>query len=756
MAKSVEINGEFEWETHVFQDDDPEQRTIIGRLRDGTTIKGKARRAALSIGLSYRFFGRWQDTRYGRQFHFSSFAMTEPVGERGIVHYLTMAQGIGRTLAKAIHARFGESSLSTLRDDPEAVADAIDGLTSAVARSASSYFSANIALETTKAELASLFAKRGFPHDLPAKCIERWGIAAPAKVREDVWALTTFPRVGFLLANRLYLELGGDPGAIERQGMCLWHAVRSDSEGHVWFKAEPLREYLGKYISGANIRFDAALKWAVDHERLTVREVNGQVLVAEINLAEHEAIVANCIHEAATETPLWPSVEWSDDEDSGLPSSHQAVELGLATFGVIGVLAGSPGTGKTFTIGHLLRAIGPNPDRVALCAPTGKAAVRMTESISKLGIHLQAKTIHSTLGVISAEGGWIFDHNALNPLEYDFVIVDEASMIDIRLMSALLSARGNAHVLFVGDPDQLSPVGPGAPLRDMIAMGVPCGHLKEVRRNAGTIVRACAEIRDHGRMFWDDELRPESGLNLVHIETTTPEQTIDTIRQILSTADEDRDPVWDYQVLCPINEKSALGRVPLNAMLQGLLNPHGETAGDNPFRVDDKIVCTKNGDIPDAECRDEKHRVMNGEMGEVLEVSERFTIVEIQTPTREVRIPRGKRDKEEGQSDGDNNDTGCCFQLGYALSVHKSQGSEFPVSIIVIDPYPGARRLCDKHWIYTAISRAKDYCITIGQKAHALEMCRKSHMWQRKTFLRERIEELKLADMFREWEEVTK
>jgi len=379
----------------------------------------------------------------------------------------------------------------------------------------------------------------------------------------------------------------------------------------------------------------------------------------------------------------------------------------------------------------------------------------MTESIAALGVHLTARTIHSTLGVLSADGGWTFAHNATVPLEFDFIIVDESSMIDCRLMSALLAARGNAHVLFVGDPDQLSPVGPGAPLRDMIAAGVPCGHLTEVHRNAGTIVRACTEIRNHGKVFWDDklELKAKPPKNLVHVETQSPEQTVDKIRQILMQAErEHNDPVWDCQVLCPVNEASDLGRKPLNTMLQALLNPHGQQVGDNPFRTADKIVCTKNGELQDADHREEKHRVMNGEIGEAVEVAERFTVAEILSPERVVRIPRGKAEKNENGSD--DGDTGCCIELAFAFTPHKAQGSEFPFVLVVIDPYPGARRLCDKHWLYTALSRAKVACITIGQRQHALEMCRKSHMWKRKTFLREQFEELRLAGMLNEWEGV--
>jgi len=748
--KSTEIKGEFAWEKIAFQDADPENRTVIGELTDKTIVKGRARREQLKPGLTYTFLGRWVDhPKYGRQFFFNSFAISEPVGERGIVLYLCRARGIGPALAKAIYAEFGEDSLETVRTQPQLVVGRVPGLAVDVAEAAAVMFSSDNAVEHTKLELAGLLGKRGFPHTLSERCIQRWGVAAPTVILEDPYVLTTFSGVGFLLADRLYLELGGDPGAINRQGMCLWHAVRSDSEGHIWHRTTQVVQFLRSSISGADLKPTEALAWAIENERIVARD-NGQ-WVAEWRLAEHEANIANCLHQAEAEAAIWPEIQWSDEEDDGLPSRHQAEQYELARAGVVSCLLGSPGTGKTFTVAHVIRAVGPNPERVGACAPTGKAAVRMSESLAMAGVHLRAKTIHSTLGVVSRDGAWHFEHDEANPLEYDYIFVDEASMIDVPLMSALLSARGNAHILFVGDPDQLSPVGPGAPLRDMIAAGIPHGHLKKIRRNAGTIVKSCASIRDHAKVLWDDKLDLAAGQNLIHIETTTSSQTIDEIRRILAGADaENRDPVWDYQILCPINKKSPeLGRKALNDLLQGLLNPHGHQAKGSPFRESDKIVCTKNGDVSVAN-GDGKVRVMNGEMAEVDESAPRYTNATVQISEHRIRIPRG----EPKDGDGDDSDTGCNWELGYAMSVHKSQGSEFGVVVIVIDPYSGARRLCDKHWIYTAISRAKGYCVTIGQRALVQDMCRKSNMWNRKTFLREQIEDLRMVDVFRQWEVV--
>lgn len=386
---------------------------------------------------------------------------------------------------------------------------------------------------------------------------------------------------------------------------------------------------------------------------------------------------------------------------------------------------------------------------MAVCAPTGKAAVRVTESLADQGITHQARTIHSLLRPITSEGGWVFDHDESNPLPYDYIIVDEASMVDVPLMSALLRARGNAHILFLGDPDQLSPVGPGAPLRDMIAAGVPCGHLTEIQRNAGDIVKTCAAIRDK-KPF---DILPAIDLygkhNLAGWEARSPEMLVSELKKAIRDAEtEGHDPIRDVQIVVPVNDKSPVGRKPLNRILQSHLNPTGATVHGSPFRVGDKIICLSNGMVPaiQAESRDEQGRVRvaNGEQAIVMEVAVNYTVARMEAPERIVRIPRGQ--KQEGES-------GCDWDLAYAISVHKSQGSEFPVVLVVIDSYPGAVRLCDRHWIYTAISRAKTYCVLIGNIAVAKGMPQKSWMWRRKTFLVEDLRESRLGDFLHEWDQ---
>lgn len=458
-------------------------------------------------------------------------------------------------------------------------------------------------------------------------------------------------------------------------------------------------------------------------------------------------------------------------------SDHQREQYALAARGCLGILGGRPGTGKTFTLARILAKV-PSA-RSAVAAPTGKAAVRITESLQSAGVSgIRATTIHSLLGPSRDEdsGQWSFEHNEDNPLDLDWIFVDEASMVDTQLAASLLEARKpGCRIMFIGDVNQLAPVGYGAPLRDGIAAKLPYGELTEIRRNAGRIVRCCHGIIDKHRFEPSPriDLEAEQPENLLHVERSDPSTQIDAIKGMLERFREGMelverriDPVWDCQIIVPVNEKSPLGRVKLNPILQGFLNPGGETVTGNPFRVGDKIVCGKNGWFPiqphplklglkdggpwNEIQKDEKVYVANGEQGKVLAVQPTYTVARLWLPDRLVRIPKGESNQDEN---GEPQGNGCDWELAYVISCHKSQGSQWPVTITVADAYPGARMLCDRSWLYTALSRAEILGITVGQRSVIDGMCRKSHLRNRKTFLVNSIRELQQRAIEREFEE---
>jgi len=440
---------------------------------------------------------------------------------------------------------------------------------------------------------------------------------------------------------------------------------------------------------------------------------------------------------------------WPDPDDIDGISDHQREKLHSALSARLAILGGSPGTGKTYAVAKLIKHMldeGIIPDyEIGIGAPTGKAAVRLTENLQKNGLDLCARTWHSLLGIDhnSETGGWKFAHDEDSPLPYRILIGDESSMLDLSLMLAIFRARApGSHFLLVGDVNQLPPVGAGAPLRDMIAAGIPYGELTEIKRNSGGIVEACAAIRDTKpwRQFTQEK---ESNLRL-HEVGNADRQISKAIDLIMETKSRGLDPIWDCQVLVAVNERSQLSRAALNKLLQEELNP-GEKLKNTSFRVNDKVVCLKNGFYrsltsvhQDAQRNDKGEvYVANGELAEVVEIQPNCFIVELELPARKVSVPLFKQESE----DGSESESGAAmnWDLGYALSVHKSQGSEWDTVIVMLDSYAGARQICDRSWIYTAISRARNKCHLVGSYDLAERFCRVQKIGQRKTFLREQI-----------------
>ena len=793
-AKLEEINAVYLLERHRFEN--PDGDVIIGAARldlppehpeagKSLSVKGQADHGELTEQLSYRFYGRWTSYRNKRtgeteqQFHFETFVRNQPYDRTGVITYLCEAgagNGLGRARAAALWDRFGSDAVRVMRETPEAAQAALEKerlpISNEQCDKIVTWLNEEKNIEACKLELTTLLNKRGFPKTTIREAIREWGNQAATFIKNNPYRLMNFRGCGFKRCDAMYLDLGLPAAALKRQTLCAWNTVARNTEGHTWFPLEVAISGIKANVAGAKLDEPRALKLAKRSKALSFLRTGfnnelvdrgGRIWCAEARKANNEQRLAEYLATALAEPTSWP-VEI--DQASKL-SDHQRERLAAALAGVISILGGSPGTGKTFTaaelIGLIVKAIGS--EQIAVCAPTGKAAVRVTEALESYGLPLRARTIHSLLGVAtnSKSGGWGFQHCEHDPLPYRFIIVDESSMIDTDLMAALLAARATGcHMLFVGDVNQLPPVGHGAPLRDMIAAGLPYGELREIRRNSGAIVEACAAIRDGKPFRTCQTVDIDAGENFKIAEVGQPDAQIDTMLKAVRRSREiGFDPVWDCQVLVPVNAKSPLARKTLNEILQRELN-HNPGVPGSPFRVGDKAVNTKNGwfkpaddlaatpfdaDEPGELQSNDRGEVYvaNGELGKVIQAEEKRVVVKLSNPTRVIVVPRGKANEEEGESAGGDNDdkgptTGCSWDLGYALSCHKSQGSEWPIVIVMIDDYPGAKMVCSREWVYTAISRAKKLCLAVGKLATMQANCRKVELGKRKTFLRELIE----------------
>lgn len=768
MKNALEIEARFIGERHRFG------LCLIGVVQlcngNGTsliTIKGDAEPDEFQRDATYRLFGHWSEYTNKRtrstekQFHFQTFVLAMSHDREGVIAYLEQAgrgNGIGLGTAKKCWEAFGPDAVRTIREQPEKLLTVNARLTRDQIAAVKRKLDIQAATEAATIELTALLHGRGFPKVTARKAIQRWGNRAAEQVRRDPYSLMAFRGCGFKLTDSLYLELGKPRDRLRRQALCAWYAIASNTEGHTWFPVElaaqaikasigsgsrPLRAIqLAKRLGRRSPdHYGALAVIRTDGVDGPVVESGGRAWVAEGKKAESELHLAELMADAIRE----PITHWLDTATMKEIDDHQREKLGGALTTAVGILGGSPGTGKTYTTAMLIKALlakGMDPKDIAVGCPTGKAAVRITEAMQAAGVPMRARTWHSLLGVGQADdedGGWSFQHNQRNPWQYRVIVGDESSMLDTSLMCSIFRARPRGcHVLLVGDVNQLPPVGHGAPFRDLIASHmVGYGELTEIKRNSGGIVEACAKIRDAEP--W------RGGDNLVVDQAATPNAQIAAMLEHLEQSGVD--PVWDCQVLVAVNAKSPLSRKEINQRLQAELNANPAIKG-TPFRLQDKIVCLKNGRYTAIESEEfdeqDEAYVANGEIGCVAQIEPKCLIVELESPRRTIRVPLGKASNDDGDEDKSN--TGCSWDLAYGLSVHKSQGSEFPFVIVMLDEYPGARMVCSREWLYTAISRAKQKCILLGKKATADAMCRRVSIGKRKTFLRELLQ-LKAAEL---------
>lgn len=456
---------------------------------------------------------------------------------------------------------------------------------------------------------------------------------------------------------------------------------------------------------------------------------------------------------------------WPDPSSLRDLTDHQRSVVATSLASPFGLLCGVPGAGKTWVLASIIEAISRTHglSGCSVAAPTGKAAVRITENLQRYGLRsIEAKTIHRTLGVSRGgyDGkGWGFEYGPSRPLPARFLFVDEFSMADTQIAADLFSAcRPGTHVLCVGDPHQLPPVGSGAPLRDLLSANVSCGTLTEIKRNSGTITEACRQIREGLRPKPCQAIRlPES--NWVHREWHRGEHQMLEIKRLLTTLPDHIHPVWDVQVLCAVNDKGDVSRRELNKQIQEVLNPHGVGVGGR-FRTGDKVICTSNTlleQLPDKrrkpdpreyanECYEAPREfIANGEVGRVVgqvieEQSDpknpkvRGFSVRFDAPERTVLVPLAGK-KSEARGDDEHAGAACDFDLAYAITTHKAQGSQAPIVIVVVDD--NARFVCSREWWYTACSRAEQLLVTVGRLDVLHKQCRRSELTSRKTFMAE-------------------
>lgn len=748
----------------------------------------------LEYGMVYRLYGKWSDhPKYGRQFHATDWTRLRPQGREAIVNYLVRQAKIGRKTAEIIHGLFGKNCLSELRSDPAAVsvevlaANSHTRFTAERAEEAAKELAKDAEVESAAIELIDLFVGRGFPKNLHRRVVAKYGLKSLEVITRNPYLLGQFDGVGFKSADKLYLDLGGDRNRLKRQALCCWYLIEYDAAGHTWLSRDEIKARLRSMVDAVKLDVDRALELAIRAKMVEeyrdcaqcegVGKVNvlvqsddgtlkktpqpclfcngtgGSRYFSSIDRARNEQFIAEKLVNQNCDESNWG--EWLDESKLNGLTDHQRTELLKALVSRICVFGGIPGTGKTYTMARLVNAIvdAVGLENILLFAPTGKAAVRMTENLQAYGIDLKARTMHSCLGLVATPQGIGWEFNEGNPFDATVFIGDEQSMVDTDLFASFLRAvPRDGHVLLIGDINQLPPVGHGSPLRDLLKAGTAACELEEIQRQKepGLAVRACDLIR-RGKMFpyvdWKEvEIGGEKNLGLYAADDA--ESAAKGVVEILKHCKVSGvDPIWECQVIVAVNKKGKLCRIEINKQLQGVLNPNGYGEKGTPFRAGDKIVCLKNGDVPRADVDGESVRIANGEIGRVREAKATITFAEFDLPRRSVKIPRGKQDSgsdgggkggRDSGDDGNESGAGCNFDLAYGVTCHKMQGSQAKVIIVVLDELAVQSIGC-REWIYTAISRMEAACFLVGKRSTAEAMIKKVSLHKRRTFLVERV-----------------
>jgi len=691
-------------------------RVKVKGKRDLITVIGSA--ASITPGEFIDCIGIWHnDKTHGLQFKANTLKVVPPTTLEGIEKYLGsgMVKGIGPHFAKVLIKAFKEQVFEVIETEPERLKTLpgigpkrIDKITSAWAE------------QKAIREIMVFLQSHGVGTGRAVRIYKTYGDDSITKVSENPYRLALdIHGIGFKTADTIAQRIGIAPDSLIRAQAGVRHVLQEFSgDGHCAAYWETLVQEASKLLQIDQPFIEQAIFAEIEAENLVQEEQDGKPVLFLTSLQRAEQGIASSIKRLLDGYPPWADIQpdkaipWVEQK-TGLelsPSQQQAVRLALTS--KVLVITGGPGVGKTTLVNSILLSLRAKALNVTLCAPTGRAAKRLSESTG-----LEAKTIHRLLEFDPQ--GFGFKRNKDNPLETELLVIDESSMVDVALMNRLLSAvPDKAGLLIVGDVDQLPSVGPGSVLVDIIDSGVvPTVRLTEIFRQAATsrIITNAHRI-NKGEQPLNTEGKELS--DFYFIPGDTPEEIHSKLIQVVTERIPKRfnlDPIRDIQVLTPMN-RGGLGSHSLNSELQAKLNGAAEpkvTRFGVTFSPGDKVIQTVNN---------YDKEVFNGDIGRIREIDTEESTLLIEYDGRSVDYEFSELDE---------------VQLAYATSIHKSQGSEYPA--VVIPLAMQHYTLLERNLIYTGVTRGKKLVIIIGQQK-ALAMAVKNRKATRRlTRLRARL-----------------
>jgi len=672
-------------------------RVKVRGHRDLVTVVGTA--PTITPGEYIDSAGWWiTDRTHGLQFKTTQLRVVPPTTLEGIERYLGsgMVKGIGPHFARKLVQAFGAEVFDVIEQTPTRLQD-LDGIgPKRTARVVAAW-----AEQKVIRDIMVFLHSHGVGTARAVRIYKTYGTEAIARVQENPYRLALdIHGIGFKTADVLAQRLGIPRDAVIRAQAGVRHVLQTFAdEGHCAVVHAELLDAATTLLEIPETTIAQAITLEVQEERLVAESIDGQPCLLLVPLYRAEVSVATQLLHLLEGVPPWGTIDpakaipWVEQHTGRTLAASQRAAVAQVLTGKVTVITGGPGVGKTTIVTSILQALRAKRMRVLLCAPTGRAAKRLSEATG-----LEAKTIHRLLEFDPKGMGFL--HNITNPLAADLVVIDEVSMVDVVLMAQLLRAiPAQAAVLLVGDVDQLPSVGPGAVLADIIASErIPTVTLTEIfRQAASSQIIVNAHRINRGQM----PATPETSDSDFYVITAdTPEDIQAKLLRVVTERIPQRfglHPIRDVQVLTPMN-RGSLGARALNVALQEALNPDATPQVARfgwTYAPGDKVIQTLN---------DYDKDVFNGDIGQVVRVDVVEGEVVISFEGREVTYDVAELDE---------------VALAYATTVHKSQGSEYPAVVIPLatQHYP----MLARNLLYTGVTRGKQLVVLIRQpKACAL------------------------------------
>ena len=670
-------------------------RVKVRGNRELVTVIGSA--ASIQPGEFIQASGRWDNHHdHGIQFKTTFLKVMLPNSIDGIEKYLGsgMIKGIGPHFAKKLVKAFGEDVFDVIEKAPERLRK-LNGLgPKRVERITSGW-----ADQKAVREIMVFLQSHGVGTSRAVRIYKTYGADAIPLISENPYRLARdINGIGFNTADQVASKLGIEKTAMIRARAGISYTLtQAVSEGHCGLPEDDLLPRAEKLLEIPSDILRDALQQELREQFVVADAIGEERCIFLGHLWSAEKVIAERLKALARGRPSWPKIDaqkaiaWVEKKLDVTLAQSQREAVRTAVSSKVMVITGGPGVGKTTLTNSILRILVAKDVEVSLAAPTGRAAKRLSESTG-----MEAKTIHRLLEVDPKHGG--FKRSTDNPLECDLLVVDETSMVDVPLMASLVKALPDkAALMVIGDVDQLPSVGPGQVLADIINSGaVPVARLTEIFRQAAESQIVSNAHKVNSGIIPNLSATKDEDTDFYFVEAHDPEDGVSKIVEIVSKRIPNRfgfDPIADIQVLCPMN-RGGLGARSLNVELQKALNPANDDIFVERFgftyRVGDKVMQTDNNYDKD---------VFNGDLGYIRHMDQEAQELVIEFDGRPVQYQFGELDE---------------VALAYAITIHKSQGSEYPAIVIpmMMQHYMMLRR----NLLYTGITRARKLVVLVGQR----------------------------------------